>query len=280
MTLMTWPTAISIVVPLWFALALVMSSAWWIEQRTANSGWVDVIWTIGLGLVSTVIIALLYAHGATSYERAALISALVLAWSARLGIHIAMRTRSVSDDPRYAHLRAGWGEAAGRNMFWLLQAQALLSIPLALSVILAALNPAPFITKLDILALMVFLAGLIGSAAADFQLHAFKKGAGNDGKVCDVGLWSWSRHPNYFFEWLVWLSYPLFAINLSGAFPWGHLALTGPVCMYWLLTRVSGIPPLEEHMLRKYRESYARYQKTTSPFFPIPPTSQEAKARQ
>nr|HAQ95548.1 hypothetical protein [Afipia sp.] len=86
----------------------------------------------------------------------------------------------------------------------------------------------------------------------------------------DTGLWGWSRHPNYFFEWLGWLAYPLFAIDFGGDFPWGFAALAGPICMYWLLVHVSGIPPLEEHMLRRHGSKFHDYQSKTSAFFPYP----------
>jgi steroid 5-alpha reductase family enzyme len=92
--------------------------------------------------------------------------------------------------------------------------------------------------------------------------------ASNRGRVCDQGLWSWSRHPNYFFEWLQWVAYPLLAIELAGGYPWGWIALGGPVCMYWLLVYVSGIPPLEEHMVRRYGAAYRAYQGRTNAFFP------------
>jgi hypothetical protein len=95
--------------------------------------------------------------------------------------------------------------------------------------------------------------------------------SGQFGKVCDAGLWGWSRHPNYFFEWFGWLAYPLLAIDFSGVYPWGFAALLGPACMYWLLVYVSGIPPLEAHMLERRRDEFRAYQARTSAFFPVPP---------
>ena len=142
---------------------------------------------------------------------------------------------------------------------------------MVLSIALAAWNPAALWTPMDALAIIVIASGLAGSAVADWQLAHFKRTVTRPGQVCDVGLWSWSRHPKYFFEWLIWLGFALFAIELSGSWSWGYLALAGPTCMYWLLRYVSGVPPLENHMLAKYGELYANYQRTTSTFFPIPP---------
>ena len=105
----------------------------------------------------------------------------------------------------------------------------------------------------------------------DEQLRRFRDDPANKGKICDAGLWKWSRHPNYFFEWLGWLAYPVLAIDLGGHDPWGYVALAAPLCMYWLLVYVSGIPPLEEHMLAKRGDAFRKYQMTTNVFFPGPP---------
>lgn len=155
-------------------------------------------------------------------------------------------------------------------MFWLLQKQALVSIPLALSVILAASNPLPALRVQDIVAVLVLLVAIAGEGAADAQLRRFRADPANKNRVCDVGLWGWSRHPNYFFEWFGWLAYPLFAIDLNGGYPWGWLALAGSACMYWLLVHISGIPPLEEHMLDRRRDAFRAYQARTNAFFPAP----------
>ena len=176
----------------------------------------------------------------------------------------------MSDDPRYAKLRLEWGAESSRKMFWLLQAQAALSVPMVVSIVLAAVNPAPLSSLVDWIALFVFCVGLAGSALADLQLTRFKQNNPSS-LICSTGLWSWSRHPNYVFEWLVWVAFALFAFNVSGDWNWGYVALIGPTCMYWLLRHVSGVPPLEEHMLAKYGAVYVNYQTSTSVFFPLPP---------
>ena len=112
---------------------------------------------------------------------------------------------------------------------------------------------------------------MLGEGAADRQLDVFKADPRNRGRVCDVGLWSWSRHPNYFFEWLGWLTYPVIAIDPAGAWPQGWLTLLGPLTMWLLLNFLSGVPPLEAHMLRSRGEAFRDYQRRTSAFFPLPP---------
>jgi steroid 5-alpha reductase family enzyme len=123
----------------------------------------------------------------------------------------------------------------------------------------------------DIIGAMVLLTGIAGEAVADRQLRLFKRNSANRGKICDLGLWRWSRHPNYFFEWLCWLAYPIVAIDLASHNPLGPLALLAPLAMYWILVHVSGIPPLEAHMVRTRGAAFRDYQARTSPFFPLPP---------
>lgn len=263
-------TLLTVAFSLWFMLALFMSAAWLIERRTGNSGWVDVVWTAAIGTTCITGATTAFAL-ANLNDRQILVAVLILIWALRLAIHISWRSSMVADDPRYVKLKDQWGADASRNMFWLLQTQAGLSLPMVLSVVLAAWNPAPLFSIMDFVAIVVFAAGLIGSAIADMQLTRFKQQSTSKGRVCNTGLWSWSRHPNYFFELLVWVAFALFALNLSGDWPWGFVALTGPACMYWLLRYVSGVPPLEDHMMAKYGANYEQYQKNTSVFFPRPP---------
>ena len=250
------------------ALSVIMAGAWGVQQRTGNSGWVDTIWTFGLGAVG--VAGALAPFHAIGWRP--IVAALMIAlWAARLGLHIAQRSHGITDDPRYAEMAREWGSDAPRQMFWLLQKQAWVTIPLALAVFLAAHNPAPLFRAQDIAAIIVIVAAIVGEAIADRQLRAFKADSRNKGRVCDAGLWSVSRHPNYFFEWLGWLAYPLFAIDVTSSYGWGWLALLAPACMYWLLVYVSGIPPLEAHMLRSRGQAFRDYQARTSAFFPLPP---------
>jgi steroid 5-alpha reductase family enzyme len=252
------------------ALSLLMTLAWLIQQRTGNSGWIDTTWTFSLGLVG---LGCAVSGGAPWHSRAFIVAVFAVVWSARLGLHIARRSAGISDDPRYAKLVRDWGDDARRQMFWLCQKQALVSIPLAMGFYLAASNPLPVLRAQDWLAVAIMVIALGGEALADRQLENFKSDPANRGKINDAGLWSWSRHPNYFFEWFGWLAFPLFAIDAGGNYPWGWFALLAPVCMYWLLVHVSGVPPLEEHMLRTRGDRFRVYQRQTSVFFPAPPRS-------
>jgi steroid 5-alpha reductase family enzyme len=250
------------------ALAILMSLAWIVQQRTGNSGWVDTIWTFSVGVVGAAG-ALWPLAGSSPNARQWLVAALVATWSLRLGLHVAIRSAGISDDPRYAAFAGEWGSDAPRRMFLFLQSQAFGSIPLVFAIFVAAHVPIDALRLQDYLGVLVLLIAIAGEGLADAQLKAFRTDPANKGQVCDAGLWRWSRHPNYFFEWLGWLAYPVIALSLH--YPWGWASLLAPVFMYWILVHVTGIPPLEEQMLRSRGERYRDYQSRTSPFFPLPP---------
>jgi steroid 5-alpha reductase family enzyme len=250
------------------ALAILMAGAWLVQQRTGNSGWVDTIWTFSVGLVG-VSGALWPVAGASPNARQWLVAGLVAIWSLRLGVHIAVRTAGITDDPRYAAFASEWGADSPRRMFVFLQNQGLGSIPLVFAIFVAARFPGDALGLQDYLGALILLAGIAGEALADAQLKSFRANPANKGQVCDIGLWRWSRHPNYFFEWFGWLAYPVIA--LSPNYGWGLATLLAPVFMYWILVYVTGIPPLEAQMLRSRGDRYRDYQSRTSRFFPLPP---------
>jgi steroid 5-alpha reductase family enzyme len=250
------------------ALSVLMAGAWAVQQRTGNSGWVDTIWTFSLGLVGAGS-ALWPVGGAAPNARQWLVAALVAIWSLRLGSHIAARTVKISDDPRYAAFAKEWGVDSPRKMFIFLQNQGFGSIPLVFSIFVAARFPSDALRPQDYLGVLILFIGIAGEALADAQLKRFRADPTNKGRVCDAGLWRWSRHPNYFFEWFGWLAYPVIAIWPD--YPWGWATLLAPLFMYWILVHVTGIPPLEQQMLRSRGERYRDYQSRTSVFFPLPP---------
>ena len=247
-------------------LVLAMTFAWYVQRRTGNSGWIDATWSFAVGLAG-IGLALSAGFGA----RQLLVAALVAIWSLRLGGYIAFRSAGAPEDPRYAALMAEWGESGSRRLFEFLQVQALAGLILAYSIYIAALDPTPGLRALDWAGAALFAVALLGAALADEQLRRFRGDSANRGKICDTGLWSWSRHPNYFFEWLGWVAFPLIAV--SGGDLIGLTSIAAPILMYVLLAHVSGVPPLEAHMKRSRGAAFEAYCARVNVFFPGPPKS-------
>ncbi len=261
---------ITVVLAAAIALTVVMVLGWAFQRGMHNGGWTDVFWTFGTGAAGAAC-ALWPLEPGPPAPRQILVAALVLVWALRLGVHIAFRVAHSHEDARYSALRLQWGAAFQRNMALFLPAQAIVSIPLLASVIIAAHNPAPWIGGADLIGVLIMVIAVMGEGEADRQLDRFKAAPSSRGRVCDVGLWRWSRHPNYFFEWLGWLAYPVIAFDPSGGEAWRWLVLAGPAAMFVILNFGTGIPPLEAHMLRTRGDQFREYQRRTSAFFPLPP---------
>lgn len=245
-------------------LSAVMAFGFVVAMRSGNGGWADTVWTFGVGLAGLTAIFIL--AGGQPEARHWLVAGLAALWSLRLGLYLLGRTRGKAEDARYADLRREWGDAHPRRLFWFLQAQALAALPLVAAMALAADRPGP-IDAFDIIGAGVLLAGVIGTGVSDWQLARFKADPKNKGRVCDVGLWGLSRHPNYFFEWLSWCAWPIIAFDVVG-YPQGLLAVFAPALMYYLLVHVSGVPPLEAHMERSRPAAFAAYKARVPVFFP------------
>ncbi|MBX3568504.1 MAG: DUF1295 domain-containing protein [Rhizobiaceae bacterium] len=251
------------------ALSATMAGAWAVALGSGRSGWIDAIWSFAVGIFG--VIASLSQIGAGDWlPRQMLVAALAGLWSLRLGLHIARRTLQGGDDPRYAQLRQDWGSGFRGRLLLFLQIQAAAGFFLVLAIMAAAHHPAPSMRLADWLGVAVLVVAIAGEAAADRQLSRFRADPANRGKVCDAGFWGMTRHPNYFFEWLGWVAYAVIAMDLTGAYPWGWLALAGPALMYWLLVHASGIPPLEAHMLRSRGDAFRAYQRQVNAFWPGP----------
>ncbi len=246
------------------ALTLTMMAALWAWHfRLKDAGIVDPGWSAGIGLVS-----ILYAFLGSGWPpRRAAVAAMALVWSVRLTVHLARRMHGTPEEGRYQALRAEWsrkGANVSRAFLLFFLFQGLLDVFLSLPMLLAVLNPEPRFSVWEIAGAALWLVSIVGESFADAQLTAFKRNPTNHGKTCDSGLWRYSRHPNYFFEWLVWMAWLVFALGS----PWGVWAMLCPALMLFFLLRVTGIPATEEQAVRSRGEEYRRYQRTTSAFLP------------
>lgn len=259
------------------ALSLVMTLAWLSVVSGAKSGWIDATWSFLVGAAG-IAAALAPVDGwAGDLQRRIVVAAAAALWACRLGSHIVSRTRSGGEDPRYARLKQDWGDHWKSRLWIFLQIQAAAALLLAATIFLAARNPASGLHWSDIAGLVVLSIAVFGEGRADAQLSEFRKNPENTGKVCDAGLWGMTRHPNYFFQWLGWSGYALIAIGPAGSWTLGWLALAGPIFMYWLLVHVSGIPPLEAHMLHSRGAAFAAYAKRVNAFWPGPSTQEKTR---
>lgn len=242
------------------ACAALQLLLWLAALRIRNWSLVDPGWAACL-----VLAALLYAGLASGLlERRLFVAGLVLLWGGR-HVLLLLVTRVIGrpEEGRYVELRARWS-AAGFLVFF--QAQALLAALLSAAFLLAAARTEP-LGALDAAGAGLFALAFAGEALADAQLARWKADPANRGRTCRAGLWSWSRHPNYFFEVLIWVA---FALPALGA-PWGALALLAPALLLVLILFVTGIPPSEAQALRSRGEDYRAYQREVSVLVPWPP---------
>lgn len=250
----------------WVAVAAAMAVLWAVLKRTRRPDWVDVAWSLGTGALAVAFSA------ASSGEpsRRALLATLAALWSLRLARHLAVRLRVSGEDGRYVTLRESRAGSADAWLFGFFQAQAFLCAFFAVPVLVAA-GKIGALASHDVAGTVVWIVAIAGESVADRQLARFRTGATPAGQVCRKGLWKYSRHPNYFFEWLHWWSYVL--IGWQAPFDW--LTLLAPAGMLFLILRVTGIPPTEAQAVASHGEAYRRYQREVSAFFPWFPRKEQ-----
>ncbi len=249
----------------WAIAASLQLVLWLVQQRTKNAGIVDVGWAASFSLVIGVFAWRTTADPAAWFP----LFLVVAAWSLRLTAYLISRGAAQSpEEGRYVDLRSRWGAAASWKFFVFFQAQA------ALTGVLSAAFVVPFVVApwdsgwLRGIGILVSLSGVAGESIADAQLAQFKRT--NKGKVCDVGLWSWSRHTNYFFEWCVWVGYAVYGVAFGAA---GLITIVPQAIILGSILGVTGIPPTENQAVRSKGDAYRDYQKRVSRFVPLPPKS-------
>lgn len=241
--------------------AALMAGLWLLQRKTKDAGVVDVGWAGGLG-AAAVFAGL---TGSGDLASRALVAAMGGLWGFRLAWHVLTdRVLKGGEDGRYAMWRERLGPRTDRVFFIFFQAQAFFVIVLCVPFLLAVRSQQPGLSVMEIAGAGLFVFGKVFETIADEQLKRWKRDAANKGKTCRAGLWRYSRHPNYFGEWLIWCAYALVATPA----PWGWAAWAAPAFMLFLIVRVTGIPPTEKRAVASRGDDYRRYQAETSAFFP------------
>lgn len=250
LTLLLWGT---------LGACLLQLGLWSWHLRTRNAGWVDVGWALSLGLLACFCAAQSTGHPAVR----GLVALLGGGWGLRLAAHLGHRVATEPhEDGRYQELRRSWSGNLDLKFLGFFLLQGVLAGGLALPFALAA--SAPALHAVHGIAAILWLGALLGESLADAQLRRFKARPTSRGLTCREGLWRYSRHPNYFFESLLWVAFAL----LASPAPWGWLAWSAPALILYFLLFVTGIPYTEAQSLRSRPEDYARYQRETSAFLP------------
>ncbi len=247
------------------ALAVVlMAVLWGVQIARRDAGIVDVGWAAGLGLAAL----LLAVVGKGHFERRIAVGLLAGLWAARLGGYLFWnRIWRRTEDGRYQTLRARWQPHANRYFFLFFEFQAILVVTFSVPLVVVANHDVPLGRLVDCFALALWCVSMAGESLADHQLARHRANPINRGRTCRQGLWRYSRHPNYFFEWLHWWVYVLLAVGSR----WWWVSMLGPALMLWFLCRLTGIPATERQAVATRGDDYRQYQRTTSaliPWFP------------
>jgi steroid 5-alpha reductase family enzyme len=257
-----------------WALAIacgLMGATFVLARRLDNFSILDVVWAFNF----TPIAAIFAAFGSGTAARRVSLMAVVSLWSLRLAGHLAVRIRALhpAEEGRYLELRKKWSSDLNGRFFGFFLLQGVLNAVLSLPLMFVSENPSNSPAFLELAGLSLLVVGVAGEALADAQLSAFKRDPTSHGQVLREGLWRYSRHPNYFFEWLVWCGFACAAT----AMPWGFVSWTCPALMLYFLHEVTGIKPTEANAIRTRGGAYRDYQATTSAFVPWPPASNARK---
>ncbi|MEU3048873.1 MULTISPECIES: DUF1295 domain-containing protein [unclassified Streptomyces] len=251
-------------VPCAAAALAVMLGTFAVAVRRGLHRIVDVAW--GIGFAAVALVSLAASSGEGDPLRRVLVTVLTCVWGLRLAVHIARRGRGHGEDPRYERLLSrapGNRNLYALRMVYLLQGGLVWLVSLPVQAASYVQGPAGAAVWAGC---ALWLAGLLFEAVGDAQLARFKADPANRGRIMDRGLWSWTRHPNYFGDFLLWWGLFLFVADAPAA---AAACLVSPVVMSLLLTRGSGKRLLERHMAD--RPGYAAYAARTSGFFPLPP---------
>ncbi len=251
----------SLIVCLFLCIGLQLI-AWLWQIKTENTDIVDITWSL---LMASCGLIYFFYSARTNFHHYIILLIPVI-WYGRLTIQLVLRYRIKHEDGRYRQLRAHWKHNTQTKYLIFFLFQAFLAFLFSISAYgLSQINSEP--NLLDWMAIGVIFMALIGVTQSDWQLYQFKRNPDNKDQVCDRGWWRYSRHPNYFFEWLHWLAYPMLAFSEANF--WYMSVL--PLLMLIFLLKLTGIPFNEAQNIRSKGDKYRHYQNRTNKFFPFIP---------
>ena len=254
-------------------ISLVMMALWWVQWRRQDASLVDAGWAGGIGLGALLLCWL----GEGEANRRLLVAIMGGLWSLRLTTHLVRdRLLGKPEDGRYQMLRAQWGSGAQPRFFVFFQFQAVLVAFFVLPFLVIAADVRPLGGIGMWLGVAIWMLAIAGESLADHQLARWRQDPANHGRTCRAGLWRYSRHPNYFCEWLLWWAY----VAIAAGTIWVWLAVLVPVVLLILLLTVTGIPYTEKRALASRGDDYRDYQRTTSPFIPWFPRVRAASPKE
>lgn len=247
---------------------VIMAVCWLIVTYNQRAGLVDVAWSFCIAL--NVMIVAFWLDTAPLSVRI-FIGCASSIWFLRLTWHLLRRYWHESEeDRRYANMRRAMGQfkLLGFLAFFMFQAglAILFSYPMLSLLSTTVIQWSEWTHWALIAAAIMMLLAFIGESTADQQLYRFKQKPEHHGKTMDQGLWKYSRHPNYFFEWLHWFAYPILGLAAGQYLLWIY-----PLLMWAFLYYITGIPFSEQQALRHRGQNYRDYQQRTSMFIPWQP---------
>ncbi len=244
-------------------ISIIMVTTWFISVLIKNASIVDIVWGFGFA-VNAIVLAM---SVDADHTRQVLVAVLVGMWGFRLAAYLARRNLGHGEDWRYKAMRKKKGAQFPLiSLITVFGLQGVLMFVVSLPVLFSNSDPSPTVGPIAAMGVMAWLVGFLFEAIGDAQLAKFKKDPANAGKVMNKGLWSLTRHPNYFGDSLMWWGIWLIAAETGS----GVISIVGPIVMTFFLLRVSGVPMLERS-LSKRREGWDEYVRTTSGFIPRPP---------
>jgi len=242
------------------AVFVYMSMFWAVSQKINKIAIIDIAWAFGFSLITVISIVLNFPPNGAIW----IISIPVFIWSLRLGTYVFIRNKGKPEDWRYEEIKSKWDNPKLSSFFGVFMFQGVLMLFIAYPIIINNLLKPVTLGILSYIGIIVWISGFIFESIADYQLRKFVK-TKKPGQIMKMGLWKYSRHPNYFGESVMWVGISLIGFSSSGDI----IVFGSPILLTFLLLFVSGVPYIE----RRYESNkeFQNYKKKTSMFFPLPP---------